>query len=78
MPYKKPAKPARTRDAVNPFAHIDARKKAAAAAKKKKEDEAKAQRKQKMASQKKETKQKSWYDYPFDAMKRVGDYMRGK
>jgi len=74
----KPAKPARTRDAVNPFAHIDARKKAAAAAKKKAEDAKKAARKQKVTAAKKETKQKSWYDYPFDAMKRVGDYMRGK
>lgn len=69
----KPATPARTRDMVNPFAHIEARKKAEEDAKK-----AAAAARQKQAAASRETvRTKSWYDYPFDAMKSVGDYLRG-
>ena len=58
---------------ANPFAHIDARKKA--------EEDAKiaavAKRKQSQATVKKEVKSKSWMDVPFDTMRSVGDYLRG-
>ena len=72
MPAKKPAQPS-LRNSVNPFAHLEARKKAEEAEK----AAAAAKRKTAQAAVKKEVKTKSWSDYPFDAMKGVGDYLRG-
>jgi hypothetical protein len=70
----KPATPLRYRDQANPFAHIDARiqaeKDAKAAA-------ALAKRKSDQAASRQEVKTKSWMDYPVNAMRSVGDYMRG-
>lgn len=73
MPPTKMAQPARKRDVVNPFAHIEARKKAEADAK----AAAVAKRKQEHATVRRDVSTKSWYDAPFDAMRAVGDYLRG-
>lgn len=55
---------------VNPFAHMEARKKA-------EEEEKKRKTAADRAKAKEEVRTKSWMDYPFDAMKHVGNYLRG-
>ena len=68
-PYK-----VRYRDYSNPFAHIEAQRKAA---EDKQKAEIEARAKKQRETRREEVRTKSWLDYPFDAMRAVGNYVRG-
>ena len=65
----------------NPFAHMEStgagRTKEDIAAEKKKKADTARNKAQAEAIKARSVKQKSWYDYPGEALRSVGDYLRG-